>query len=98
MGLPLCFFFFFFNILYQAQRITLKGFIVFDYAKQYPAALKDLASWLAQGKIRRKEYIIKGGLEAAPQGLVGLYQGANTGKTMVEIAPLDQAIGAASKL
>ena len=60
------------NTSRKSQRVTIKGFIVFDYIKSYPTALKDLASWLAQGKLRRKEYIIKGGLEAAPQGLVDL--------------------------
>ncbi|KAI9924077.1 hypothetical protein ASPWEDRAFT_38534 [Aspergillus wentii DTO 134E9] len=76
-----------------SQRVTMKGFIVFDFAKKYPAALKDLATWLTQGKLKRKEHIIKGGLEAAPQGLVNLYQGANTGKMMVEIAPISEALG-----
>lgn len=70
----------------------MKGFIVFDFAKQYPAALKDLGTWLSQGKIKRKETIVKGGIEAAPQGLVELYQGANTGKMMVEVAPLSEAV------
>ena len=71
----------------------MKGFIIFDYVKQYPTALKNLATWLSQGKIRRKEHIIKGGIQAAPQGLVSLYEGANTGKMMVEVAPLSEAIG-----
>ncbi|KAL2010021.1 hypothetical protein VTN00DRAFT_5828 [Thermoascus crustaceus] len=52
-----------------SQRVTMKGFIVFDFAKEYPTALRDLGKWLAEGKIKRKEHIIKGGLEAAPQGL-----------------------------
>ena len=30
----------------------MKGFIVFDYAKQYPVAQKDLATWLAQSPVR----------------------------------------------
>lgn len=68
----------------------MKGFIVFDYAKQYSTALKDLGSWLAQGKLKRKEHIIPGGLEAAPQALINLYEGANTGKMMVEVAPVDE--------
>ena len=76
----------------------MKGFIVFDYAKQYPVALKELGEWLAQGKIKRKEYIVKGGLEAAPQGLVDLYQGANTGKMMVEITPMSEALGTKARL
>lgn len=74
----------------QSQRVTMKGFIVFDYAKQYSTALKDLGSWLAQGKLKRKEHIIPGGLEAAPQALINLYEGANTGKMMVEVAPVDE--------
>jgi NADPH-dependent curcumin reductase CurA len=76
----------------------MKGFIVFDYAKKYDIALKDLSTWLTQGKIKRKEHIIRGGLEAAPQGLVSLYEGANTGKMMVEVAPVSEAIGAKARL
>ncbi|GMF77114.1 unnamed protein product [Aspergillus oryzae] len=76
----------------------MKGFIVFDYAKKYPIALKDLSEWLTQGKIKRKEHIVPGGLEAAPQGLVDLYGGVNTGKMMVEVAPVSEAIGAKAKL
>ncbi|KAE8152583.1 hypothetical protein BDV25DRAFT_150884 [Aspergillus avenaceus] len=81
-----------------SQRVTMKGFIVFDYAKKYPEALKNLSAWLTEGKLKRKEHIIPGGLEAAPQGLVNLYQGANTGKMMVEVAPVSEAIGAKAKL
>ncbi|KAB8244505.1 hypothetical protein BDV35DRAFT_394891 [Aspergillus flavus] len=81
-----------------SQRVTMKGFIVFDYAKKYPIALKDLSEWLTQGKIKRKEHIVPGGLEAAPQGLVDLYGGVNTGKMMVEVAPVSEAIGAKAKL
>lgn len=76
----------------------MKGFIVFDYAKKYPIALKDLSEWLTQGKIKRKEHIVPGGLEGAPQGLVDLYGGVNTGKMMVEVAPVSEAIGAKAKL
>lgn len=59
----------------------MQGFIVFDYAKQYPAARKELAQWLEEGKIQRKETIVKGGLKAAEDALVGLYKGVNTGKS-----------------
>ncbi|EAW11866.1 MDR family NADP-dependent oxidoreductase [Aspergillus clavatus NRRL 1] len=86
----------FMNVI--SQRVTMKGFIVFDYAKKYEIALKDLSTWLSQGKIKRKEHIIHGGLEAAPQGLVDLYKGANTGKMMVEVAPVSEAIGEKARL
>ncbi|KAL3446976.1 hypothetical protein BJX65DRAFT_107316 [Aspergillus insuetus] len=86
----------FMNVI--SQRIMLKGFIVFDYADKYSAALQDLASWLVQGKLKRKEHIVEGGLESAPQALVDLYAGANTGKMMIEIAPVSEALGVKSKL
>jgi NADPH-dependent curcumin reductase CurA len=57
----------------------MEGFIVFDYAAQYGAALKELAQWLTEGKIQRKETIIPGGLEAAEHALLALYEGINTG-------------------
>ena len=76
----------------------MKGFIVFDFAKQYPAALKELGSWLAEGKLERKEHIVPGGLEAAPQGLIDLYAGANTGKMMVEVAPISEGLAPKAKL
>lgn len=70
----------------------MKGFNVFDYANKYPTALKELASWLADGKLKRKEHIVPGGLEAAPQALIDLYDGANTGKMMVEVAPVREML------
>jgi NADPH-dependent curcumin reductase CurA len=62
-----------------AMRIKMQGFIVFDYASQYPTARKEISQWLAEGKLQRKETIIKGGLPVAEQALVDLYQGVNTG-------------------
>jgi NADPH-dependent curcumin reductase CurA len=58
----------------------MQGFIVFDYAKEFPAARKEIAQWLAEGKLQRKETIIKGGLVVAEQALLDLYSGINTGK------------------
>lgn len=59
----------------------MEGFIVFDYAKEYPRALKDLGQWLSEGKIKRKETIVKGGLDQAQNALRDLYNGVNTGKS-----------------
>ncbi|KAJ4287343.1 hypothetical protein N0V90_012741 [Kalmusia sp. IMI 367209] len=69
-----------------AMRIRMQGFIVFDYEKQYPEARKQLAQWLSEGKLKRKETIVKGGLTKAEQALVDLYNGVNTGKLLVEVA------------
>ncbi|KAK6350866.1 hypothetical protein TWF718_004048 [Orbilia javanica] len=81
-----------------SQRITIKGFIVFDFAKKYNAARKDLAQWLNEGKLKSKEHIVTGGIEKAPAALVDLYAGGNTGKMLVEIAPMSEALPGSSKL
>lgn len=57
----------------------MEGFIVFDYQEDYPKALKDLAQWLSEGKIQRKETIVRGGLSQAEKALSDLYNGVNTG-------------------
>lgn len=61
------------------MRIRMQGFIVFDYADKYAEAKKQLAQWLSEGKLKRKETIVKGGLPKAEQALVDLFNGANTG-------------------
>ncbi|KFY32593.1 hypothetical protein V493_00062 [Pseudogymnoascus sp. VKM F-4281 (FW-2241)] len=68
-----------------AMRIRMEGFIVFDYVKDFPAARRELVQWLSDGKLKRKETIVKGGLRAAEQALVALYNGINTGKLLVEV-------------
>lgn len=54
---------------------------MFDFVKEYPAARKQLAQWLAEGKLKRQETVVKGGLKVAEQALVDLFKGGNTGKT-----------------
>lgn len=57
----------------------MEGFIVMDYEKEYSRALKDLSQWLSEGKIKRKDTIVQGGLSEAEQALRDLYNGVNTG-------------------
>ncbi|KAK4924805.1 hypothetical protein LTR66_016435 [Elasticomyces elasticus] len=70
------------------MRIKMQGFIVFDFEKEYESARKEMAGWLREGKLKRKETIVKGGLKNAEEALVGLYKGSNTGKLLVEVAPI----------
>lgn len=51
----------------------------FDYASQYPTAVKEIAAGLADGSIKRKFHIVEG-LEKAPEALPMLFAGGNTGK------------------
>jgi NADPH-dependent curcumin reductase CurA len=63
-----------------SMRIRMQGFVVFDFEHKYPEARKELAQWLSEGKLKRKETIVKGGISKAEEALVGLFAGKNIGK------------------
>jgi NADPH-dependent curcumin reductase CurA len=65
-----------------SMRIRMQGFVVFDFADKYAEARKQLAQWLSEGKLKRKETIIKGGITKAEEALVGLFEGKNTGESL----------------
>ncbi|RYC66079.1 hypothetical protein CHU98_g167 [Xylaria longipes] len=77
-----------------AQRIRMEGFIVFDFAEDHPRARQEIGQWLAEGKIKRKETIVKGGIEKAEFAIRDLFDGKNTGKLLVEIKSPDEVRGA----
>ncbi|AOK49824.1 hypothetical protein WT60_23385 [Burkholderia sp. MSMB617WGS] len=69
------------------KRISMQGFIILDhYADVYPAFLKEMGEWVAQGKVQLREDVVDG-LEAAPQTLIGLLGGKNFGKVVVRVGP-----------
>lgn len=75
------------------MRIKMQGFIVIDHKERFPEIRKELSQWLAEGKIKKTETIIKGGLAAAQQALVDLYNGSNQGKLLVQVkSPAEPAL------
>jgi NADPH-dependent curcumin reductase CurA len=62
----------------------MQGFIVMDYGDQSAAALADLQSWVASGKLKVQEDVIDG-IENTPKALIGLLAGENRGKRMVRV-------------
>jgi NADPH-dependent curcumin reductase CurA len=67
-----------------SKRLTLRGFIVRDFADQADAFRRDVASWLKAGKIHYREHVVSG-LENAPEALIGLLKGRNFGKLLVQV-------------
>jgi hypothetical protein len=67
------------------NRIRLQGMIVFDWRERYGEALKALAGYFAEGKLKYRESVVEG-LENAPRGLIALLQGQNFGKQLVRLA------------
>ena len=76
-------------LMVVSMRIKMQGFIVFDYEKEYEHARRELAQWVKEGKIKRGETVVKGGLKEAEKALVSLYEGRNTGKMLVEVADIE---------
>ncbi|KAI0964738.1 hypothetical protein F4678DRAFT_385625 [Xylaria arbuscula] len=67
------------------HSIRMEGFSVFNSIKDWPDARKAISEWLAEGKLKRRETIVKGGLQNAENAYIDLYKGHNTGKLLVEI-------------
>jgi NADPH:quinone reductase len=66
------------------KSALMQGFIVSNYASRFPEGVKQLAHWLSEGKLSYQETIIKG-FERLPEAFIGLFEGKNTGKSLVEI-------------
>ena len=67
-------------------RIRMQGFIIFnDYGPRYPEFFQTMSGLLANGKIKFREDRVQG-LEAAPAAFIGLLQGKNFGKLVVQLA------------
>jgi NADPH-dependent curcumin reductase len=67
------------------QRARMQGFVVFDYADRYAEAAREMAGWMAEGKLRGAEDIVPG-IETFPETLQKLFRGENTGKLILEVA------------
>ncbi|MGI9462750.1 MAG: NADP-dependent oxidoreductase [Aestuariivirgaceae bacterium] len=70
------------NIL--VMRLHVRGFIVFDFLKDYPEAMSALGSWYKDGKLKFREDIREGGVETFPSVLTELYTGGNVGKLILK--------------
>ena len=64
------------------KRLTLRGFIVSDFAARHGDFLRDVSAWLREGRIKYREDVVDG-LEKAPRALIGLLRGENFGKMLV---------------
>jgi len=67
------------------NRLRMQGLIVFDWAKRYPEAIAALGAWHAEGKLKLREDVRDGGIEAYPDVLNLLYSGGNFGKLVLRI-------------
>ncbi|MDO6759490.1 NADP-dependent oxidoreductase [Tamlana sp. 2_MG-2023] len=62
----------------------MQGFIVSNYSEKFPEAIKELSAWLAEGKLTYTETVVNG-FDNIPDAFIGLFEGKNKGKMIVEI-------------
>lgn len=70
--------------LIVTKRLTLQGFVLYDFYPEIDTAMKDLQTWVAEGRLKVIEDV-RQGLENVPDALIGLLAGDNYGKRMVVI-------------
>jgi NADPH-dependent curcumin reductase CurA len=67
------------------KRLTLRGFIVTDFAAREADFQREASAWVRSGRLRYREDVVDG-LENAPAAFLGLLQGKNFGKLLVKVA------------
>ena len=67
-----------------SKRLTLRGFIVRDFASQADEFRREVGTWLRAGQIKYREDVVEG-LQNAPEAFVGMLKGRNFGKMLVRV-------------
>jgi NADPH-dependent curcumin reductase len=68
------------------NRARMEGIVVFDYADRYHLAIAEMAGYLKDGRMKSKEEVVQGGVAAFPSTLPMLFNGANFGKLVLQVA------------
>jgi hypothetical protein len=71
-----------FNMI--TKRLTMKGFIVRDWLDRQAEFEKEVGGHFRTGKLKNKETVVQG-IDQAVDAFLGLFQGQNVGKMVVEL-------------
>jgi NADPH-dependent curcumin reductase len=67
------------------NRARMEGMVVFDYADRYSEAIKNMAGWMKEGKLKSKEHIVNGTVEDFLPTLMLLFGGDKIGKLLLKL-------------
>jgi len=70
---------------FVGRRVTMRGFIVSDFAAHFEPARRIMSRLVEQGRLKYREDIVDG-LENAPRAFIGLLRGENFGKLQIRVA------------
>jgi len=68
-----------------SKRLTMKGLMVRDWLDCQGIFEKEVGACYRAGKLKNRETVVKG-IEKTPAAFIGLFQGQNIGKMIVELA------------
>ncbi|QQS11034.1 MAG: NADP-dependent oxidoreductase [Rhodospirillales bacterium] len=71
---------------FVGKRVSMRGFIVTDFAGQYAPAMRQMGEWVRSGRLKYREDIVDG-IDKAPRAFIGLLRGENFGKMLVRLGP-----------
>jgi NADPH-dependent curcumin reductase CurA len=66
-------------------RASMIGMVIFDYAPRFGEAARELAAWLADGRLISREDVVEGGVHSFPDALLKLFAGENMGKLVLRV-------------
>merc|ERR1712029_648699 len=65
------------------NQLKMEGFLVTRWLDRWEEGIKQMATWVMQGKIQTEETVMEG-FEKMPDALIGLFTGSNKGKMVVK--------------
>jgi NADPH-dependent curcumin reductase CurA len=69
-----------------SQRLTLKGFFLFDHMDKIPDGMEQLIKAAAEGRINVDiENIVSAKIEDMPRAWIDVYNGGNKGKSITKL-------------
>lgn len=68
------------------KRARMEGFIYLDYRERWPEMIRNMAPWIADGRLTCRNDIVEGGVARFPETLPRLFTGKNFGKLMIKVS------------
>ncbi|MHA7857043.1 MAG: NADP-dependent oxidoreductase [Henriciella sp.] len=67
------------------HRVLMHGLVVFDFAREFPVALNEMATLIGKGELKLKEERFEG-IDKMPEAFCGLFRGENLGRRVVQVS------------